>query len=38
MGKTLLVEVNDSYALGHYGLRTIPYARMIEARWEEMTQ
>lgn len=35
--RTLLVEVNDSFSLGHYGLRSVQYARMIEARWEEMT-
>lgn len=37
-GRSLLVEVNDSYALGNYGLPSIPYANMIEARWEEMTR
>ncbi len=36
-GRTLIVEVNDSFALGHYGLASIPYAKMVEARWEEMT-
>lgn len=36
-GKTLLVEVNDSYALGHYGLRPNSYALMVEARWRELT-
>lgn len=36
--KTLLVEVNDSYALGHYGLNSVLYAKMISARWEEMTK
>jgi hypothetical protein len=37
-GRTLLIEVNDSFALGHYGMASIPYARMIDARWEEMTR
>jgi hypothetical protein len=37
-GRTLLVEVNDAYALGHYGLPSVPYANMIEARWEEFTR
>lgn len=37
-GKTLLVEVNDGFALGNYGLVDIAYARLIEARWEELTQ
>lgn len=36
-GRSLLVEVNDAYALGNYGLRSIPYSQMIEARWKEMT-
>lgn len=35
-GRTLLVEVNDGYALGSYGLYPTLYAQMIEARWEEM--
>ncbi len=37
-GRTLLVEVNDAYALGHYGLPSILYAQLIEARWEELTR
>lgn len=37
-GKTLIVEVNDGFALGNYGLHHIGYARMIEARWEELTE
>lgn len=36
--KTLLVEVNDAYALGHYGLPSVLYANLIEARWEELTR
>lgn len=35
-GRTLLVEVNDSFALGSYGLNTMLYAQMIEARWNEI--
>lgn len=34
--QTLLVEVNDSYALGSYGLPPARYAAMIEARWAEL--
>jgi len=37
-GLTTLVEVNDAYALGHYGLPSVLYARLIEARWEELTR
>lgn len=36
-GRTLLVEANDAFALGCYGLDPVLYARMISARWEEMT-
>lgn len=35
-GRTLLVEVNDAFSLGHYGLAPVSYARMISARWHEM--
>jgi ATP-grasp domain, R2K clade family 2 len=35
-GRTLLVEVNDAYSLGHVGLRAVPYANMLESRWVEM--
>lgn len=36
--RTLLVEVNDGFSLGAYGLPPVLYAEMISARWEEMTQ
>lgn len=35
-GRTLLVEVNDAYSLGHIGLRPVPYAHMLEDRWVEL--
>jgi ATP-grasp domain, R2K clade family 2 len=35
-GRTLLVEVNDAFSLGCYGLDRVWYARMIEARWDEI--
>ncbi len=35
-GQTLLVEVNDGYSLGAYGLGSITYSRIIEDRWMEM--
>lgn len=35
-GRTLLVEVNDGYALGCYGLQHNLYAKLLEARWAEM--
>lgn len=34
--KTLLVEVNDGYAMGSYGLRPFEYAKMISARWSQI--
>lgn len=34
--RSLLVEVNDAFALGSYGLESTLYAKMIEARWDEM--
>lgn len=36
-GQTLLVEVNDGHSMGDYGLHSIVYARMLEARWCELT-
>lgn len=37
-GRTLLVEVNDGYAVGAYGLAPIRYAAMIDARWEQIRE
>jgi len=37
-GQTLLVEATDAYAVGSYGLAGLPYARMLETRWEELTR
>ncbi len=36
-GDTLLIELNDGYSLGAYGLPPARYARLLEARWDEMT-
>ena len=36
-GDTLLIEVNDGYSLGSYGLFTIDYAKLLSARWAELT-
>jgi hypothetical protein len=36
--ETLLVEVNDGFALGNYGLPSIPYSHLIETRWLELTK
>lgn len=35
-GKCLLIEVNDGYSLGNYGLLGVFYAKLIYARWCEM--
>ena len=35
-GRTLLVEFNDAYALGSYGLPQVYYAKMISARWSQL--
>lgn len=37
-GRTLVVEVNDAWALGAYGMPSIPYAQMVIDRWEEMVR
>ncbi|MBY6161070.1 ATP-grasp domain-containing protein [Mameliella alba] len=35
-GRTLVVEINDGYAVGAYGLSPLRYARLIETRWAEL--
>ena len=35
-GRTLVVEVNDGYSSGAYGLSPLRYARVISARWDEI--
>ena len=36
-GRTLLVEINDGYSLGAYGLTPLNYAKLLSARWAQMT-
>ncbi len=36
-GRTLLIEVNDGYSLGCYGLFYLDYAKLLSARWAELT-
>jgi hypothetical protein len=36
-GDTLLIEINDGYALGHGALTANLYAELLQARWLEMT-
>lgn len=35
-GRTLLVEVNDGFSIGCYGLKAIDYAKLLSARWCEL--
>ena len=35
-GRTVVIEVNDGYAIGAYGLAPIQYANLITARWDEI--
>ena len=37
-GETFLIECNDSFSLGAYGIKPRLYVQMIKARWEEMTK
>lgn len=37
-GETFLVEANDAYSLGTYGLDPMLYAKLIHARWSELTE
>ena len=37
-GETVLVEANDAFAVGAYGLASLVYARMLETRWEQLTR
>lgn len=37
-GKTLLVEGNDAFSFGGYGLDCVTYVRMLSARWNEMAK
>lgn len=36
-GETILIEVNDAWALGCYGLQPHTYAKFLLKRWEELT-
>lgn len=36
-GETVLVEVNDGFSLGSYGLHPLLYSGLLEARWQELT-
>lgn len=34
--RTILIEVNDDYSLGNYGLISVDYAKLLSARWAEI--
>ncbi|MCR5889240.1 ATP-grasp domain-containing protein [Hymenobacter sp. J193] len=36
-GATLVIEVNEGYAIGSYGLPPLRYAKFLSARWAELT-
>lgn len=36
-GRTLLIEVNDGFSIGCYGLDAISYAKLLSARWADLT-
>lgn len=35
-GRTILIEINDGYALGNYGVRGHHYTALIECRWRQL--
>ena len=35
-GRTALIEANDAWALGNYGLLPIIYARLLRQRWDQL--
>lgn len=37
-GRTLLIEMNDGYSLGAYGLDPVSYAKLLTARWAELNK
>jgi hypothetical protein len=37
-GDTILVEVNEGFSLGCYGLPALPYSSLLETRWNELLQ
>lgn len=36
-GETIVIEVNDGYALGTYGLDPVYYIKLMSARWAQIT-
>lgn len=36
-GRTIVVELNDGYSLGNYGLYSVDYCKLLMARWSQIT-
>lgn len=36
-GRTLLIEINATCSIGSYGLNVVQYAKLLSARWAELT-
>lgn len=36
-GETLLVEINEGYSVGAYGLDSLKYAKLLATRWAQLT-
>jgi hypothetical protein len=36
-GRTVVIEVNEGYSIGSYGLPSLRYAKFLSARWAELT-
>lgn len=36
-GRTLLIEINATCSIGSYGLEVVQYAKLLSARWAELT-
>ncbi|CAK0776520.1 hypothetical protein CCP4SC76_6160002 [Gammaproteobacteria bacterium] len=37
-GVTMLIEINDGFAIGCYGLNSMLYSGLLEARWEQLVE
>ena len=37
-GRTLLVEVSDGYGLASFGLKSVKYMKVLNARWQELVK
>ena len=37
-GRTLLIETNEGFSLGNYGLQCVGYAHLLETRWAQLLE